>query len=296
MTGLWIVTATAVMLMSSEELVLEPPNADHPVPRQESSLEITLLPGAWIPRLDGESSFGPAGAGGDIHLSRQLGLNSSEPTVNVELTIRKREVWELHFSGFDFSTESANRFVGSATFGGLALAHGDPFRASFDMTSFSAGMSIGVFRPFADERQGPANLDNRTWEGRYIADLRISPEFGMRYLDISHTVILPDGRSETAGGEWVAVYGGLQFLLDYRPEHRLPFLHMLRMQASLAVGPALGGDGGIMWQVGAGLTVQITETLGVMIGYRLLELDVENDDYTLQGGLQGLFLTGSVRF
>ena len=295
MTGLWIVTATAVMLMSSEELALEPPKADHPVPRQESSLEITILPGAWIPRLDGESSFGPAGAG-DIHLSRQLALNSSEPTVNLELTIRNREVWEVHFSGFDFSTESANRFVGSATFGGLALPHGDPFRASFDITSFSAGMSIGVFRPFADDRQGPANLDNRTWEGRYIADLRISPEFGMRYLDISQTVTLPDGSSETAGGEWVAVYGGLQFLLDYRPEQRLPFLHLLRMQASLAVGPALGGDGGIMWQMGAGLTVQITETLGVMFGYRLLELDVENDDYTLQGGLQGLFLTGSVRF
>ncbi len=295
MTGLWIVTATAVMLMSSEELALEPPKADPPVSRQESSLEITILPGAWIPRLDGESSFGPAGAG-DVHLSRQLALNSSEPTVNVELAIRKREVWEVHFSGFDFSAESANRFVGSATFGGLALADGDPFRASFDMTSFSVGMSIVEFRPFADDRQGPANLDNRTWEGRYIADLRISPAFGMRYIDISQTVILPDGSSETAGGEWVAVYGGLQFLLDYRPEQRLPFLHLLRMQASLAVGPALGGDGGIMWQVGAGLTVQITETLGVMIGYRLLELDVENDDYTLQGGLQGLFLAGSVRF
>ncbi|MCH8151851.1 MAG: hypothetical protein IH830_05710 [Planctomycetes bacterium] len=295
MTGLWIFTATAVVLMSSEELALAPPKADPPVSRRESSLEITILPGAWIPRLDGESSFGSAGAG-DIHLSRQLALNSSEPTVNVELTIRKREVWEVHFSGFDFSTESANRFVGSATFGGLVLADGDPFRASFDMTSFSVGMSIVEFRPFADDRQGPANLDNRTWEGRYIADLRISPQFGMRYIDISQSVILPDGSSETAGGEWVAVYGGLQFLLDYRPEQRSPFLHLLRMQASLAVGPALGGDGGIMWQVGAGVTVQITETLGVMIGYRLLELDVENDDYTLQGGLQGLFLTGSVRF
>ena len=107
MTGLWIVTATAVMLMSSEELALEPPKADHPVPRQESSLEITILPGAWIPRLDGESSFGPAGAG-DIHLSRQLALNSSEPTVNLELTIRNREVWEVHFIAFDFSTDSAN--------------------------------------------------------------------------------------------------------------------------------------------------------------------------------------------
>ncbi len=93
MTDLWIVTATAVMLMSSEELALEPPKADPPVSRQESSLEITLLPGAWIPRLDGESSFGPAGAGRDIHLSRKLGLNSSEPTVNVELAIRKQDVW-----------------------------------------------------------------------------------------------------------------------------------------------------------------------------------------------------------
>jgi len=34
----------------------------------------------------------------------------------------------------------------------------------------------------------------------------------------------------------------------------------------------------------------------VLIGYRLIELDVENDDYSMDGGLQGLFLAGSFRF
>jgi len=34
----------------------------------------------------------------------------------------------------------------------------------------------------------------------------------------------------------------------------------------------------------------------VSFGYRLLELDVENDDYKFSGGLQGLFAGLSITF
>ena len=118
----------------------------------------------------------------------------------------------------------------------------------------------------------------------------------VRFVDVEQTITLVDGSRAEADGEWVGVLGGLQITLDYRPEQHVPGLRMLRMQASLGVGPALGGDGGIMWQVRGGLTLQVTEQLGFMFGYRLLELDVENDDYALDGGLQGLFLAGSLRF
>ena len=84
--------------------------------------------------------------------------------------------------------------------------------------------------------------------------------------------------------------------LNYRPEERIPGLALFRIQAAVAGGPAFGGDGGGMWQVRAGITVGFTEMLGVMIGYRLVELNVDNGPYTFNGGLQGLFLAGSLRF
>ena len=44
------------------------------------------------------------------------------------------------------------------------------------------------------------------------------------------------------------------------------------------------------------MTASITKNFGLMIGYRLVELDVEDGDYKLDGGLQGLFFAGSLQF
>lgn len=291
MTGTWIVAATAVLLARAQAEGAQPPGAG--LSRTQTSLELTFLPGAWLPRLDGEATLGPPGTA-SVQLATELDLDASEATFNAELAIRKQEVWELILSGFDFSTDVSNAFAGSATFGSLTLNDGDPFYGTFEITSVAGELNVGVWRPFAD-RGGQTNLGNRNWQGHYIADLRISPAFGVRHIEVDQTVAVAAGR-ESAGGEWAAVYGGFQLTLDYRPEQPFPLFKMLRLQAALGVGPALGGDGGTMWQVRGGLTVDVTDEFGVMIGYRLLELDVENDDYSLAGGLQGLFLAGSMRF
>ena len=69
---------------------------------------------------------------------------------DVKLTIRKKETWELILTGFSYSTESTGTFSGNATFGSLTLNDGDPFRASFDMTSVSAEMAVASSRLNAD--------------------------------------------------------------------------------------------------------------------------------------------------
>ena len=106
----------------------------------------------------------------------------------------------------------------------------------------------------------------------------------------------PAGGTESAGGEWLAVYARLLMEMDYRPRERTSWLALLRIQGSFAAGPALGGDGGSMWQVRASATIQFTEAFGFMFGYRLVELNVDNGAYTLDGGLQGLFVAGSLKF
>jgi len=93
--------------------------------------------------------------------------------------------------------------------------------------------------------------------------------------------------------EYRLTENGLRVLL--LPGEGLP-VHAVRFQAAGSIGPALGGDGGFMWHVRAGVNVDITPRLSAMFGYRLLELDVDNDAYTFEAGLQGLFFAGSYRF
>ncbi len=287
-------TVAAMSVLAGTGVGADPTPQAPVAPPPASSLEVRLLAGAYLPRLNGEASLGPGAP--DIDLDDDLGLGDQEPSLNLELTIRKKEIWELILGGFDFSTDSSGFFSGTASFGSLVLNDGDPFRASFDPTSVSAEVAVALWRPYADGSAGAGGNDNRTRDGRYVVDLRISPVFGMRYLDVDQSLTVSGGNRESTGGEWLAVLVGGDVTLEYRPGELLPCLNMFGLQAGLSAGPALGGDGGSVWQVRGGLTLQFTEHVGVLIGYRLVEMDVENDDYSLDGGLQGLFIAGSLRF
>ena len=256
------------------------------------SLEVSFLAGVWLPRMVGTVALG----GGEIQVNNEFELNKSEATLNLELAVRKNEFWELWFGGFDFSSSATGPFRGDGqSFGSLVLNNGTQYTSDFEMTSVATDLSVAVWRPFADAHSREQGAGNRTWNGSYVADLRFCPQFGMRYIDVDHTVTTAGG-TQRAGGEWLAVYVGLLLEMDYRPRERTSWLTLLRIQGSFAAGPALGGDGGSMWQVRAGVTVQFTAALGFMFGYRLVELNVENGAYTLDGGLQGLFVAGSFRF
>lgn len=288
MIGPWIVAATALLGQSADSQTT--PAAPVPPP---SSLDVSLLAGAWLPRVGGESSLGVGGS--VIAVDTQLDLSDTEPTLNLELTFRKNQVWDLTFTGFSFSTLGSGNFVGTATFGSLTLNNGDPYVSTFEIKSASAELAYAFYRPYAEGSAYAEGIENRTWDDQYIADLRFAARFGMRYLDVDQS-ISSLGTTASGGGEWLAVYVGLDVELDYRPEHEIPFLRLVQLQAGLAVGPALGGDGGFMWQVRGGLAIQFIEQAGIFVGYRLVEMNVEKDTYSFDGGLQGLYLAGSIRF
>ncbi|MHC4427343.1 MAG: hypothetical protein ACYS0D_01905 [Planctomycetota bacterium] len=254
-------------------------------------LQVDVLAGAWLARLGGDASLGAGGA--DIDLATQFDLDDMEPSLNLELAIRSRDKWLLTFGGTDFESSVSGRFAGNADFGSISLADGDLFSSSFEISTVFADLAVGVWRPFTSSPERIAELDNRSDSNRILANLRISPLVGGRFVDVDHTVSA-SGAREDAGGEWLALYAGLQLTIDYRPE--ITLLDRLRLQATLGLGPALADETGWAWQVRAGMSLHVTENFGVLIGYRLLELDVENEGYTLKGGLQGLFLGGSLRF
>ncbi|MHC4590685.1 MAG: hypothetical protein ACYTAQ_15520, partial [Planctomycetota bacterium] len=83
---------------------------------------------------------------------------------------------------------------------------------------------MALWRPYADDPTSAGESNNRTRDGRYAVDLRISPVFGVRYLDVDQSLSVVGGGRETTGGEWVALLFGGDITLEYRPEERLPLL------------------------------------------------------------------------
>ncbi|MCI0675046.1 MAG: hypothetical protein L0Y42_04640 [Phycisphaerales bacterium] len=256
------------------------------VERATSQYEFNVSIGAWVPRAGGEVRLGQTSP--RLSLEFDFDLDSSDTVPNVELSMRKNDRWELGLSGFDFSTESSGAFPLDATFGSLTLAAGDPFEASLDMTSFAMELA------YWPESWHPYSLHV---DGSSV-DLKFFWGGGIRHIDIDQRVSLltPGGGEQEASGEWMVPYAALGMEMLHPLRKPLPFLKAVRVEGQIGIGPALGGDGGFMAQVQAGLGFMINPNLAFTFAYRLIDMSVENDGYEFQGGLQGLFFAGSLRF
>ena len=104
-------------------------------------------------------------------------------------------------------------------------------------------------------------------------DFRITPFVGARYVRVRFEVDAGAGGRDEGEGDWLTIYGGLHAELNLRLGDRIPWLQLVRLEADMGAGPALGGDGGLVWHARAGMTVMPTPNVGVTFGYRLLEID-----------------------
>jgi hypothetical protein len=253
-----------------------------------SKYEFNVTAGVWGPRLGGDVSLGPSPAANDINLEDQFDLDDFQTIPNVELSMRKNEKWEIFASGFQSSTDSDGPFVGHEQFGSLALNTGDQIDASFDITSVEVEFDYWQWRPCI--------MGTVDGSKECRLDLRAGPIFGVRYVDVDQSVTLVGGGSEDTGGEWLSPFVGFQFQVRYNTPDSFPLIRVAEVGAGAAIGPAIGGDGGTIAQLRAGITAYFNQQAGLTFGYRLIQINVEKDDYTLNGGLQGLFLAGHFRF
>jgi len=262
------------------------PSASSPapaIPEDKSSLEFQLTFGAWFPRLGGDVTLGD-GDSISLDLEPDLGLDDSEISPNIELAVRFGEGWQVDASGFDFDTDSDSVFEGTGQFGDLSLDPGDAFSSSFDMTSAAVGVSYWWFRPYT------RGIDNSR------VDLWFAPGVAVRWVGVDQSLEIAGEGSEDADGDWLCTTASLDLLFRYDLADSFPIIERLEIAGHADVGPAFGGDGGFAAHIRATITAFVTDNVGVSFGYRLLEMDVENDDYELSGGLQGLFAGVSIAF
>lgn len=293
LVGMMTVALAASRFASPSDPMLQ--HADTPSLQLGSapSLEVALLAGAWFPRLDGETSLG----GGEIKFADQLDLDSGEAIPRAELSIRRGDTWELTLSGFEFETDSTTDFIGAERFGSLVLISGEPVRSNLELTSVAAELRPWLWRPIAGAAAGTPRPGAVTRDGRAAADFRFAPIIAARYIGIEQRIErLEPGLAEEADGAWFGVLAGLATEFRWRPEQAGLPLDFLQLDAGVAIGPAIGGDGGVFVQVGGGLTAQVSRHVGAQLGWRLTGLSAENDEYDISATIQGLFLAVSIRF
>lgn len=252
-------------------------------------LELTLTAGAWLPRIGGDMTLGTGTRA--ISLETDFDLDQLEVTPNVEFGIRKNNEWDILIGIFDYAVSEAGILPAGrplAAFGGVTIAPGDTYVASVDITSFNVEVSLAIWHP-----HDPANHDHADGDGH--TDFRFSPTAGFRYVDVDVDVVEPGVAQASANGTWAIPYGGLVMEMEYHGDI-IPLLDRLEFEAGFGIGPALGGGGGTMWQVRASLAWHFSANAAVTFGYRLVELDVDNDTFNFGGGLQGLFIGGTFTF
>ncbi|NNF43242.1 MAG: hypothetical protein HKN62_09360 [Phycisphaerales bacterium] len=244
----------------------------------QSSILFRLVPGVWLPRLDGVVSLGA----GFVQVGDQLDVDNIEATFNGEIDLQFENGMGMWFGGFDFETDNAGRFAGFGSFGPLAFGPGDPFRASFDLTSFAGEFHFGQYRPVGTDLRSER--------------LVVRPLVGVRYVDVEQRLERTGVGSVVVDAEWYAVYTGVELRVWSGSPPAFAIGRRIGIEFMAGAGWAFGGDGGPMWQVRGGITLEVADDIGIVFGYRLLELDIEDGAYTFDAGLQGLFLGASIRF
>ncbi|MAB84046.1 MAG: hypothetical protein CMJ24_11540 [Phycisphaerae bacterium] len=241
-------------------------------------LTFSITPGAWLIRLRGSSSWG----GGSLTYDDQLGMDDMDPAFRGELRIG-RDDWGIWMMGTSFSTTGSGSFGGNGIWDGQNYSAGQQFSSSFDMTNIAIE---GQWNPLDLIGEPNAHIPLFLTFGGHVGGL---------YTDMKQTLDFGGYRSE-AKGEYASLYGGVQALLRMDTMDRVPWLRRMEFRASGSAGATLGDDGGTMWQVRADLRFFLTEHFALLFGYRLLELNLSDDQYEANPSLQGLYVGATFDF
>ena len=238
----------------------------------------TLRIGAWLPRLGGTITDG----GGAIDFESNIDLRSREDVVLVEFELRPIEHLTVSLTAFDFSTSGNGSFVGNKTFGGVAFNNGDLWSGKTTMQSVSAEAAWDYWRPYP--RGGNTMFT-------------LSPVVGAQWygtgVDLQNDT---SALSVNRDNSWLALYGGLRFDLGWDTRGKISWIDSFSMGATLTAGALLGNDGGSLWAIQAGVSLEFTKGFSGYFGYRLREMNGEDGTYTFDAGLQGIYAGIQFRF
>ncbi|MBT5136938.1 MAG: hypothetical protein HOH93_01925 [Phycisphaerae bacterium] len=238
----------------------------------------TLRGGAWLPRLGGTITDG----GGAIDYETNIDMRDREVLPLLEFQVEPIDDIVVALFFFDFSTSGNGTFVGGDTYGGMVMTNGDAWSASTDIQSVSMEAAWEVWEPY---KSG----DDDT--------LSFAPVVGLQWFGVKTNLTnVTNTQSRDHQNSWIALQGGLQMDFRWDASGENSPLNSIGIQGQVMAGAMMGGDGGGMVSIQAGLSLGFTESASAFFGYRLQELSADDGAYTFDAGLQGLFVGAEIRF
>ncbi len=250
---------------------------------------IELTAGAWLARFGGEVQLGDGGS--VFRVDQTIRNDGYEVAPLVECSLLDGEGfsrWRLQ--AFDFSSDVSGATNDALSFGSVSLAAGDPYEASIDFTSLSVDHVIHrwtAIDPAASDGSGVGRGDARL-DWLFLG--------GLRWIGVDQRIGIPGGASEAPDADWLVAMFGARFEFTWEPPGGFAVGEQLRISAELTAGPGLNAGGGSAWSVRSGAELTLADGVRGYFGYRLLELNLEDGDWTFDSGLQGLFVGLSIAF
>ncbi len=277
----------AVGAVADDDLVVEAK------PLLHEGLSFRVAGYGWAPRFDGDVKV----AGADIALRGDLDHGDTRWAPWGEVDLRWKFL-DVRVSGYTISEDARSVATRAFAFGSAAAAPGDRVESDLSVDSLQLEARFTFYE--AAEEHAHARADGSVRDP-VSAGIRLGAAVGMRWIGLDHDVTVRDG----AGGllsadsrdlDWFVLYGGpqLEFTIHTRPV--LPFLDHFTVGGMAGVGTPISGGGGTFFEVRAGIDLMFTPNLGLSLGYRLQNLDLDDGDYDFDGSLQGLVVGGVLRF
>lgn len=260
-----------------------------PMLPNERGMDVQIVAGAWFARLGGDVQLGASGS--MFRIDEAIRTDSMEPSPLVEVSILDDEgfiAWRFH--GFDFSGDVSGQTNEAFDFGSLSFAAGDAYEASTDFSS--VGVEYVIHRWTAIEPDASAGPGI----GRGEARLDFSAIGGLRWIAVDQEITQVGTGVESPGADWLAAYAAARMEFTWAPEGGFIVGRSFRITGEYGIGPGLNAGGGSIWHVRAGGELELTDSIRGYFGYRLLELNLEDGDWTFESGLQGLFVGATIQF
>ncbi len=256
-----------------------PEKAERP-PSPGDTWVIRVQPRVWFVAPEGDLKIPSSGGGGQtVDLNA---LDQDKPNISPygEINIQADE-WLFSFSGANFEGDSSRNAGSAFQLGDVAVASGDAFRTSLNISTFNLLAGYKVWQHNFDDprenREAPIANIFRLWVvgGARIANFAFDIQSG--------------GSSDSIDQTWVDIVGGV------RAEAQI--LSDFSVDAELTVG---GLTGSTSLDLSVGLTWRPVDWVGAQFGYRLMRINREdgagNQEFNLDGGLAGLFAGVVFRF
>lgn len=243
---------------------------------------ISLEPGLWyasptgtIRLPGGEGGSGGGGGGSDAFTLDELGLDrpSLEPAGQVHL---QGDRWRLTVGGFWLSAEQDGTIDTPGVLGSVPVGAGD--RVETDLEVWNAD----VYGSYRLARYVDGTTD--TGGDKFVFGFDVLA--GARALGVEYDSVVESGGFEVGRAGVDETY--LQPIVGARMEFRL-YERIILDVAADAGYISTGGEELRTLNVRVGISIEPVENVGLQVGYRNLDIDLEDGDFEWDGGIAGFF-------